>query len=101
MSEFELLQIKWFTHKKNSTNCLDNLKVKENVLESQIFYQQQITSFNQVGSLLPGIKGTDPLLSGKAMPNLQLPIHILGPTTSQQSTDDDCLVFTTEKKIPV
>ena len=39
MSEFELLQIKWFTHTKNSTNCLDNLKVKENVLESQIFYQ--------------------------------------------------------------
>lgn len=36
MSELNLLQIKWFTHKKNSTNCLDNLKVKVNVLMSDI-----------------------------------------------------------------
>lgn len=27
------------------------------------------------------------------MPKLELPIHILGPTTSQQSVDYDCLLL--------
>lgn len=99
MSELNLLQIKWFTHTKIPTNCLDNLKVKVNVLMSDILSVVD-SSFNQVGSLLPGIKGTDPLLSGKSIPKLELPIHILGPTTSQQSVDYDCFscIYYWEKK---